>query len=243
MYLTTGCEINFTQLSSNFGNAALNRYGNIPRTWNLESAIELQHELMPRLSVSGAWFHGDFHNLTSTYHTEWTYADYTPIQIFNPMTGTPITVYNRSAAANSRPADILDSFDPERQRIYNSYSFEFNARPGGRARDVRRPVGRAGTERQLHAAGQSELAALLRRTAPRGRLLRFRCARTCDWPARCRSKYGITISGSLQSNRGVAIGTTPATGSAELRHRGPTTRYPANARRRARRAPWSSVRR
>ena len=83
-YLTAGCEINFTQLTSNFGTAALNRYGNFPRTWNLESAVELQHELIPRLSVSGAWFHGAFHNLTSTYHTEWTYADYTPIQIFNP---------------------------------------------------------------------------------------------------------------------------------------------------------------
>src|SRR5437764_576418 len=57
------------------------------------------------LSVSGAWFHGTFHNLTSTCHTEWTYADYTPIQIFNPMIGAPITVYNRSAAANSRLSD------------------------------------------------------------------------------------------------------------------------------------------
>jgi hypothetical protein len=170
VYLTTGCEINFTQLSSNFGNAALNRYGNFPRTWNLESAIELQHELMPRLSVSGSWFHGTFHNLTSTYHTEWTYADYTPINIFNPMTGTPITVYNRSAAANSRPADILDSFDPERQRIYNSYSFD-STRGRAAAPDLRRAVGRTGTERQLHAAGQPELHRFLRRTSSRGRLL------------------------------------------------------------------------
>ncbi len=33
--------------------AALNRYGDYPRTWNLESALELQHELMPRLSGHG----------------------------------------------------------------------------------------------------------------------------------------------------------------------------------------------
>jgi len=225
VYLTAGCEINFTQLSSNFGNAALNRYGNFPRTWNLESAIELQHELMPRLSVSGAWFHGMFHNLTSTYHTEWTYADYTPINIFDPMTGTPITVYNRSAAANSRPADILDSFDPQRQRIYNSYSFEFNARPGGRARIF----GGLSVERELN----------VNCTQPDNP----NSQRFCDerhledgfaipWRKNLRLagsvplKYGITVSGSLQSNRGVAIGTTTA-GSASYAI-GSTTRYPAN---------------
>src|SRR5262249_6229457 len=52
VYQTPGCEINFAQLPANFGTASLNRYGNFPRTWNLESAVELQHELMPRLSVS-----------------------------------------------------------------------------------------------------------------------------------------------------------------------------------------------
>src|SRR5262249_21466343 len=130
VYLSAGCEINFAQLSSNFGTAALNRYGNFPRTWNLESAVEIQHELLPRLSVSGSWFRGTFHNLTASYHTEWSNADYTPLQIFNPMTGTPITVYNRSAAAISRPADILDTFDSARQRIYNSYAGEFRWRLG-----------------------------------------------------------------------------------------------------------------
>ena len=53
-YPRVGCEIDFTTLSSNFGIAALNEYGNYPRTWNLESALEVQHELVPRLSVSGS---------------------------------------------------------------------------------------------------------------------------------------------------------------------------------------------
>jgi hypothetical protein len=225
VYLTAGCEINFTQLSSNFGNAALNRYGNFPRTWNLESAIELQHELMPRLSVSGSWFHGTFHNLTSTYHTEWTYADYTPVQIFNPMTGTPITVYNRSAAANSRPADILDSFDPERQRIYNSYSFEFNARPGGRARIF----GGLSIERELNVnCTQPDNPNSQRfcdeRHLEDGFAIPFR--KNLRLAGSIPLKYGITVSGSLQSNRGVAIGSTTA-GSASYAV-GATTRYPAN---------------
>jgi hypothetical protein len=235
VYLTGGCEINFTQLSSNFGNAALNRYGNFPRTWNLESAIELQHELLPRLSVSGAWFHGTFHNLTTSYHTEWTAADYTPVQIFNPMTGTPLTVYNRSAAANSRPADILDTFDPERQRIYNSYSFEFRSRPGHGAQ----LFGGLSVERELNVNCT---------TPDNPNFLRFCDERhledgfTIPWRKNLRLAgsipigWGITLSGSLQSNRGVAIGTAPVSTLTATTNPpnsasyavGATTRYPAN---------------
>jgi len=231
VYQSAGCEINFAQLSSNFGTAALNRYGNFPRTWNLESAVELQHELLPRLSVSGAWFHGDFHNLTATYHTEWSQADYSPIQIFNPMTGTPITVYNRSTAANSRPADILDTFDPERRRIYNSFSSEFRWRLGGGAQ----MFGGLSVERELN----------VNCTAPDNpNFLRFCDERHLEdgfsipWRKNLRlagsypAPWGITLSGSLQSNRGVAIGTAPGSTTTPPNSAsyavGATTRYPAN---------------
>ena len=52
-------------LSSNFGIAALNEFGDYPRTWNLENAFELQHEVLPGLSLSTAFFHGGFRNLTN----------------------------------------------------------------------------------------------------------------------------------------------------------------------------------
>ena len=48
------------------GPSSLNTYGDYPRTWNLEHGLELQHELLPRLSVTGSWFHGNFANLTTT---------------------------------------------------------------------------------------------------------------------------------------------------------------------------------
>ena len=70
-YPTIGCEINFSTLSSNFGIAALNEYGNYPRTWNLESALEVQHEIMRGVSGSAAWFRGNFHNLTATINQSW----------------------------------------------------------------------------------------------------------------------------------------------------------------------------
>jgi hypothetical protein len=216
-----GCEINFSALPANFGTAALNRYGDYPRTWNLESGLELQHELLPRLSVSGAWFHGAFHNLTTTYLTEWSYADYTPIQIFNPIDGTPITVYNRSTAANSRAADILDTYDPERQRIYNSYSFEFRARPRARATIF----GGVSIERELNVnCTQPDNPNSLRFCDDRENGIPFRknlrLAATYPLP------WGISASASFQSNRGVAIGT--ATSGSVSYAVTAATRYPSN---------------
>ena len=88
-YPRVGCEIDFTTLSSNFGIAALNEFGDYPRTWNLENAFELQQEVLPGLSLSTAFFHGGFRNLTTTINQNWSLADYTPYTFYNPLTGEP----------------------------------------------------------------------------------------------------------------------------------------------------------
>jgi len=84
------CEIDFRGLSPNFGIAALNEFGHYPRTWNLESALEVQHQLASRLSVSASWFTGSFHNLTTTINQAWSLDDYTPYTFHNPLTGQPL---------------------------------------------------------------------------------------------------------------------------------------------------------
>jgi hypothetical protein len=123
-----GCEIDFAGLSSNFGIAALNEFGDYPRTWNLENAVEVQHELMPGLSVSGSWFRGSFHNLTTTINQSWSLADYTPYTFYNPLTGQAIDVFARSVAASQRPTRNLDTFDPERRQKYEAIVAEFRWR-------------------------------------------------------------------------------------------------------------------
>ncbi len=120
-YPRVGCEIDFTTLSSNFGIAALNEFGDYPRTWNLENAFELQQEVLPGLSLSTACFHGGFRNLTTTINQNWSLADYTPFTFYNPLTGEPLEVYARSVAATQRPTRNLDTFDPERKRSYNAF--------------------------------------------------------------------------------------------------------------------------
>jgi hypothetical protein len=128
VFQTPGCEIDLTNLPPNFGVVALNEYGAYPRTWNLESALELQHEVTRGLSGSASWFRGNFHNLTTTINRSYTHADYTPYTFYDPLTGEPIEVYARTL--QNRPTSNLDTYDPERERIYESFNFDFNARPG-----------------------------------------------------------------------------------------------------------------
>ncbi|MEO8679512.1 MAG: hypothetical protein ABI665_10730, partial [Vicinamibacterales bacterium] len=131
-YPSVGCEISFAGLASNFGIRALNEYGNYPRTWNLESGLEIQHELATGLSVSGSWWHGDFRNLTTTVNQSWSIADYTPYTWYNPVSGDPFTVYARSVAASARATRNLDTYDPERKDVYESFNLEGRWRmPGG----------------------------------------------------------------------------------------------------------------
>jgi hypothetical protein len=131
-FTSPDCEINFGTLSSNFGIAALNEYGEYPRTWNLEQGVEISHELMGGLSVGASWWKGDFRNLTNTVNQSWSTADYSPYTWYNPVTGEPFQVFARSAAATARPTRNLDTFDPERKNTYDSYGFDGKWRiPGG----------------------------------------------------------------------------------------------------------------
>jgi len=134
VYRTAGCEIDFSTLPANFGTAALNEYGAYPRTWNLEQGWEIQHELLPRLSLTGSYFHGTFHNLTTTINRSYTQVDYTPAIVYHPDTGEVLSdVYFLKPLARGRATSNLDTFDPEREQIYDAYGIQFNARLGGGA--------------------------------------------------------------------------------------------------------------
>jgi hypothetical protein len=201
-----GCEINFNTLAANFGTQANNTYGAYPRTWNLEHGLELQRELMPRLSVTGSWFHGAFHNLTTSINRAWQFEgdptgnpNYTPLTVYNPVTGEPITVYNRTAAAQAKAVDNFDTFDPNRQRTYDAYNLEFRGRPGRGA--------------NLFGGVSFERQRSVNCTAPDNpNALRFCDETALDIPYNRNFKmagsyplpWGITFSGAFQSQIGIA---------------------------------------
>ena len=217
-YLSAGCEINYAGLASNFGTRALNTYGEYPRVWNLEHGVEIQHELLPQLSVTASWFHGNFHNLTVTinraYETTGDPAsnpNYTPFTVYNPLTGEAITAYSRNA---TKATDNLDTFDPNRKDIYNSYNFEFRLRPGHGSQIF----GGIAIERELN----------VNCTAPDDpNSLRFCDDKANDIPYSQNLKlagsyplpYGVSVSAAFQSNESPASTRTMVFTK--------TTRYPA----------------
>jgi hypothetical protein len=142
VYRTAGCEINFANLSADFGTRALNEYGGYPRTWNLEQGIELQHELFPRLSVTGSWFHGAFHNLTVTVNRALQFnGDPSNNPFLHPVhhlqsghrRGDHRVRAERRRGGLEAAKDNLDTFDPNREQTYDAYNLESGQARGGLA--------------------------------------------------------------------------------------------------------------
>jgi hypothetical protein len=142
-----GCEINLGQLPANFaaivpGCTVLYTPGSIPcgnaqldaartREYSWQYGVGVQHEVLPRVSASINWFHTRFYNLPLTYNSAQTAADYSPVPVVSPMDGRIVTVYNVSAAAQTRVLN-LESNATDRQRWNNAIEIGFGARlPGG----------------------------------------------------------------------------------------------------------------
>jgi hypothetical protein len=232
VYKTEGCEIDSSKLSPTFGAAAQNSYNNFPRVWDLESGLELQHELLPRLSVTASWFHGTFHNLTSTINTALATTgdpaqnpNYIPYSIYNPVTGEPITIYGRTPTASSAITNV-DSLDKDRKQSYNAYNLEFRARLGVGAQ----VFGGFAFERQLNANCN---------VVDNPNNLRFCDDADNDIPYAVQFKvagsyplkYGLLLSGSFQSNAGAAgtygFSTSNISSTQYMAITG-TSRYPSN---------------
>jgi len=132
VYLTAGCEIDMSGLPANFGFRALTTQDpNIQRTWNLEQGVEIQHELLPRISVTASYYHGNFHDLLFSDNRSITLNDWTPYQVFNPIDGSGMTIYDFKLApgATTKPAvDVLDTTSSQLKRSFNSYGVQVSAR-------------------------------------------------------------------------------------------------------------------
>jgi hypothetical protein len=243
VFLTPGCEINFAQLPSNFGQRQLNRVDpNFKRTYNIETTAGVQHELMARVSVSTNFYRRTFHRLRVTDNLLRTTSDYTPVSVFNPITGQPLTIYNLNAAALPRVDNYDTNAGPERRQVYTGFDFNVNARlPGGATL-----FGGFVTERTTRAICDEP---------DDPNMLLFCDDAENDIPFRPQLKlsgtypfrYGIQVSAALQSLAGrpigglaVTAGVTPVnkisgpgygdTGSPVGTQwlLSPTTRYPAN---------------
>jgi hypothetical protein len=129
-FLAAGCELNLAQLPTGFGVANLTTFDpNIERMYNIEYSASVQHELVPRVSVTAGWFHRDYKNLFRRRNAAQTFADYTPFTLWSPIDGSAITYYNVSAAKRTAVQNI-DENAPDRKMWYNGFEYNFNARVG-----------------------------------------------------------------------------------------------------------------
>ena len=147
------CEIDFASLPANYGIAALNEYGAYPRTWNLESGLEVQHELLrrplgQRCVVDRAVPQPDDDDQPVV--DAWPTTRRT--RVHNPTTGQPFPVYARSVAATEPP-------DAKPRHVRPGAQAEIRVVQRSRAAGAFRAAARSRAAWRSSASG--------RRTAPR----------------------------------------------------------------------------
>jgi len=130
-------------LPSNFGKRSLSTPDpDIERTWDLLTMVGVEHELFPRVSVGGAWFHRAYYDLTQSNNVLRSLSDYHPVKILNPLDGSPITVYNLNSRSLLAQVDIFDTNAAkdlpdhpyaglDRSETYNALELSYNARLRG----------------------------------------------------------------------------------------------------------------
>jgi hypothetical protein len=225
VYRAAGCEIDFSTLPSNFGIRALSRPQNLERAYTIENTFEIQHTVR-RVTLSGSVVHGNFKDLQMSYNSLRTLSDFAEVQIFNPIDGSPLTVYNLNPAKATAVA-VIDTSSDQQKKTFTGYTFSFNARL---PRDIA-AFGGFNAERVLwDNCGQPDDPNLQRFCNDRQNQLPFMTSFKLSGAVPI--VRGVRVSGSWQNlqgyNSGVDGHTTgaPSYGSAFLITR--ATRYPAN---------------
>ncbi len=232
-------EINFANLPRNFGTRALSTVDpDIRRTYSNELSLQVQHELLPRVSVNVAWFNRQFRDLTASRNLLLTPSDWTPVSVVSPLDGEVITVYNlnRAKAGQVQNFDTNAPNDPDKRALtYNGFEYAFNMRlPRGAT-----IFGGATTERSIRVACDLGGTGTFPSNAFSGQddpnTLRFCDQRDLGLPWRTQLKLsgmyplfrGIKVSGVLQSYAGRALSDTNSTPASPTVWRiTQTTRYP-----------------
>jgi Carboxypeptidase regulatory-like domain/TonB-dependent Receptor Plug Domain len=132
VYLTPGCEFQVSALPQNFGTRALSiQDPDLKRPTNLETSVAVQHELMPRLSVSAGYYRRSFQDLLLTDFVDRSQADYTPVPVVSPLDGEVITAYNLAPSKLLLTRTVDTNATSDRKQTFNGYEFAVNARVRG----------------------------------------------------------------------------------------------------------------
>jgi hypothetical protein len=110
---------------------------NLPRPTNWEETVTVQHELFPRVSVTGGYYHRTFQHIQVTRNTLVNPdTDYTPFTIVVPNNpslpgsgGQSLTMYNLNPAKLGLVNNVV-TWSDKNSRVYNGIEVSVNARLG-----------------------------------------------------------------------------------------------------------------
>jgi hypothetical protein len=215
VYLSAGCEINFSAVPNNFGVISLaSPDPGIQRPYVEQFNVGATREVLRGVSVSFDWFHNNAKNVWERNNSRWTSASYRSIDVFSPIDGAKITMYDYVNSTIARDVVNVDSNDTGLTQKYDAFEFNFNARlPGGL-----RIFGGSATDRTIAntcsaAANNPNFLITIGGTNYCDQSLsgipwrtQFKLAGTYPLPW-----YGITVSGSYQGLPGYLLGTSALT--------------------------------
>jgi hypothetical protein len=218
VYLQPGCEINFNQVPKNFGTVSLSSFDpHLKNPYMLSYNLGVTHELFRGLAVTGEWFHTDFKNLLERNNvlrpgtmsgTNVTNSNYRAINVFSPIDGRTLTVYDPVSTSVLQAVANVDTNDRNLQQSYNSFEFNVNARL---ARGVTL-FGGTSTDRVVSNSCSSATTNpnyLLFCNGTQNNIpwrTQFKLAGTYPLPW-----FGLLASGSFQALPGYLLGTLPLT--------------------------------
>ena len=149
VFLTPGCEINFTQLPRTSACAPSRcsmRISSGP--YQLTYNVGIQHELLRGTSVTAEWFHSDFKNLIARNNMARAASTTRRSRSYSPIDGSPITYYNiKRRQAERRPERRQQR--SEHEAVVQRRRDQHQRAPAARRADLRRHVDRAHHHQQL----------------------------------------------------------------------------------------------
>ena len=102
----------------------------IRRVYNLEYSVGVDRQILPVLSVGGAWYRRSWYNLEWQDNLLVSSSDYLAFDVASPLNGEAITVYNLNRAKQGQ-VNILDKNSTDRSktsRTYDGLEVNFSAR-------------------------------------------------------------------------------------------------------------------
>jgi hypothetical protein len=196
--------------TANYGQVTSRPDPALARGNNWEYSAVIQHELMPRLSVTAGYYRRDFYNLQINDNLNVGTSDWsapfninTPSDPRLPLAGQPIPLYSLNPAKVGVATDTLVTYSTANKTTYNGLEFTTNVR-----RDKWIVFGGITTDKRTTITCDGDTTATTPRDTPNG-------ARFCDAipPFRTTVKasaaysfpYDINLSGSFTSIPGPAV--------------------------------------